>query len=107
MLPMTIIGYVAANVALAGSSPLPFLAALVLPHGIFEIPAIVLAMAAILNLGATLTAPADGKTIGEAWLLAAAKWARMMIAVVLPLFLLAALVEVYITPQVAVLILGK
>ena len=107
MLPMTIIGYVAANVALAGSSPLPFLAALVLPHGIFELPAIILAMAAILNLGATLTAPADGKTIGEAWLLAAAKWARMMIAVVLPLFLLAALVEVFITPQVAVLILGN
>jgi uncharacterized membrane protein SpoIIM required for sporulation/ABC-type transport system involved in multi-copper enzyme maturation permease subunit len=107
MLPLAIIGYVAANVSLAGHSVLTFLVALVLPHGLLEIPAIILAGAAILNLGATLTAPADGKTIGEAWLLALAKWAKIMIGVVFPLFFLAALVEVFITPQVAVWILGK
>ncbi len=107
MLPLAIIGYVAANVSMAGHSALTFLVALVLPHGVFEIPAILLAGAAILNLGATLTAPADGKTIGEAWLLALAKWAKIMIGVVFPLFLLAAVVEVFITPQVAVWILGK
>jgi hypothetical protein len=107
MLPFVIIGYVAANVTLAGHSALTFLVALVLPHGLFEIPAMLLASAAILNLGATFTAPANGKTIGEAWLLALAKWAKIMIGVVLPLFLLAALVEVFITPQVAVWILGK
>jgi uncharacterized membrane protein SpoIIM required for sporulation/ABC-type transport system involved in multi-copper enzyme maturation permease subunit len=107
MLPLAIIGYVAANVSLAGHSALTFLVALVLPHGIFEIPAMLLAGAAILNLGATLTAPADGKTIGEAWLLALAKWAKIMVGVVFPLFLLAAVVEVFITPQVAVWILGK
>ena len=107
MLPLAIIGYVAANVYLAGYSVFTFLVALVLPHGLFEIPAIILAGAAILNLGATLTAPADGKTIGESWLLALAKWARVIIGVVVPLFLLAALVEVFITPQVAVWILGK
>jgi ABC-type transport system involved in multi-copper enzyme maturation permease subunit len=107
MLPLVIIGYVAANVTLAGHSALTFLVALVLPHGLFEIPAMLLAGAAILNLGATLTAPANGKTIGEAWLLALAKWAKIMIGIVLPLFLLAAFVEVFITPQVAVWILGK
>ena len=107
MLPMVIIGFVAANVSLAGHSALTFLVALVLPHGLLEIPAIILAGAAILNLGATLTAPAHGKTIGEAWLLALAKWAKIMLGVVLPLFLLAALVEVFITPQVAVWILGN
>jgi hypothetical protein len=107
MLPFVIIGYIAANVTLAGHSALTFLVALVLPHGLFEIPAMLLASAAILNLGATLTAPANGKTIGEAWLLALAKWAKIMIGVVLPLFLLAAIVEVFITPQVAVWILGK
>jgi uncharacterized membrane protein SpoIIM required for sporulation len=107
MLPMVIIGFVAANVSLAGHSALTFLVALVLPHGLLEIPAIILAGAAILNLGATLTAPAHGKTIGEAWLLALAKWAKIMLGVVLPLFLLAALVEVFITPQVAVWVLGK
>ncbi len=107
MFPLAIIGYVAANVSLAGHSALTFLVALVLPHGLLEIPAIILAGAAILNLGATLTAPAHGRTIGEAWLLALAKWAKIMIGVVVPLFLLAALVEVFITPQVAVWMLGK
>ena len=107
MLPLAIIGYIAANVYMSGSSVFAFLAALVLPHGLFEIPAIILAGAAILNLGATLTAPADGKTIGEAWLQALAKWAKILLGVVFPLFLLAALVEVFITPQVAVWILGK
>jgi uncharacterized membrane protein SpoIIM required for sporulation/ABC-type transport system involved in multi-copper enzyme maturation permease subunit len=107
MLPIVIIGYVAGNIALTGGSPLSFLAALVLPHGLIEIPAIILSGAAILHLGATLTAPAEGKTIGEAWLIAAAKWARIMIGVVLPLFLLAALIEVFITPRVAVFMLGN
>ena len=107
MLPLAIIGYVAANIYLSGSSVFTFLAALVLPHGLFEIPAMILAGAAILNLGATLTAPAQGKTIGEAWLQALAKWAKVMLGVVVPLFLIAAIVEVFITPQVAVWILGK
>lgn len=107
MLPLAIIGYVAANVSLAGNSVFTFLVALVLPHGVLEIPAIILAGAAILNLGATLTAPADGKTIGEAWLQALAKWAKIMFGVVVPLFLFAALIEVFITPQVAVWVLGK
>jgi uncharacterized membrane protein SpoIIM required for sporulation/ABC-type transport system involved in multi-copper enzyme maturation permease subunit len=107
MLPLAIIGYVAANIYLSGSSVFTFLAALVLPHGLFEIPAMILAGAAILNLGATLTAPAQGKTIGEAWLQALAKWAKVMLGVVIPLFLIAAIVEVFITPQVAVWILGK
>lgn len=107
MLPMIVIGFIAGNVSLAGLSPFTFLAALVLPHGIVEIPAIILAGAAILHLGATLAAPAKGKTIGEAWLEALGKWARMMFGVVLPLFLLAAVIEVLITPHVALLILGK
>lgn len=107
ILPMVVIGYITANIVLSGGAPLPFLAALVLPHGIFEIPAILLASAAILNLGATLTAPAHGKTIGEAWLVSLAKWGRVMVGLVLPLFLLAAIVEVYITPLIAVMILGK
>jgi uncharacterized membrane protein SpoIIM required for sporulation len=106
MLPMVIIGYITGNIAAAGLSPLTFLTALVLPHGVFEIPAMILAGAAILNLGASLTAPARGKTIGEAWLHALAKWAKVMVGLVLPLLLLAALIEVFVTPRIAVLIFG-
>jgi uncharacterized membrane protein SpoIIM required for sporulation len=107
MLPIALIAYIAANVAVVGGSPWTFLAALVLPHGILEIPAILLAGMAILNLGATLTAPAEGKTIGEALLVALAKWVKVVVGLVVPLFLAAALVEVYITPRIAVWVLGR
>jgi len=107
ILPLALISYIAANVALAGFSSVQFLAALVLPHGILEIPAILLTGAAILQLGASMAAPAENKTIGEAMLEALARWAQIMLGVVLPLFLLAAVLEVFVTPIVAVQLLGR
>lgn len=107
MLPIAVISYVAANVSQAGYSPLAFLTALVLPHGLFEIPAMILTGAIILNLGATLATPAESQTIGEAWLRSLARWAKVLVGVILPLFLVAAIVEVYITPYIAILILGR
>lgn len=107
MISPIFISYITANVAAAGVSPLTFLVALVLPHGILEFPAIVIAGAAILNLGATLAAPAQNKTLGDAWLCALAKWAKVMIGVVIPLFLAAAIVEVFVTPHIANAILNK
>jgi uncharacterized membrane protein SpoIIM required for sporulation len=107
MLPLIFIAYITANVAAAGFSPALFLGALVLPHGILEIPAIILAGAAVVNLGASLTAPAGGKTLGEAWVVALAKWFKIIVGLVIPLFLAAALVEVFITPYVAVWALSR
>lgn len=107
MLPIAFLAYIAGNIALAGGSPLMFFLALVLPHGILEIPAILLGGAAILSLGATLTSPSQGKTLGEAFVLALARWARVTVGVALPLFLLAAVLEVYLTPHVAVWLLGR
>lgn len=107
MLPIAFLAYIGGNIALAGGSPLMFFLALVLPHGVLEIPAILLAGAAILSLGATLTSPSQGKTLGEAFVLALARWARVTVGVVLPLFLLAAILEVYLTPHVAVWLLGR
>jgi len=107
MLPFIVIGYFMANMANVGLHPLVFFTALVLPHGILEIPAIILAGAAILRLGATLAAPAHGQAIGESWLRSLADWARVMMGLVLPFFLGAALLEVLITPRLAVWILGN
>jgi uncharacterized membrane protein SpoIIM required for sporulation/ABC-type transport system involved in multi-copper enzyme maturation permease subunit len=105
-LPMAIIGYLMANMATIGLSPLTLFSTLVLPHGVLEIPAIILTGAAILQLGATLAAPAPGKTIGEAWLRSLADWARVMVGLVVPLFLGAAVLEVLVTPRLAALVLG-
>jgi uncharacterized membrane protein SpoIIM required for sporulation len=106
MLPLAIAGYLAGAAAAAGLSPLVFLTAFIVPHGVLEIPALVLAGAAILRLGATLVTPARGKTIGEAWLIALADWLRIFIALVVPLLLGAAALEVLVTPRLAQMLLG-
>ncbi len=106
MLPFTLIGYFAATVARAGVSPVTFLLAFVLPHGVLEIPAIIIAGAALFQVGATLTAPARGRTMSEALVESLANWLKVLLAVAIPLFLLAAVLEIYFTPWVATRIFG-
>ena len=105
MLPFIIIGYFTATAARAGIDPVTFLTAFVLPHGILEIPAIILAGAAIFRLGATLSTPAEGRTLGEALLISLADWVKVVL-VVAPLLLGAAILEVFVTPTVALRIFG-
>ncbi len=107
MIAPMLVGYLMASTAVVGLSPGVFLAAFILPHGIFEIPAVLLAGAAILNMGASLAAPSSGKSVGEAWLQSFANWAKMMVAVILPLLLVAAAVEALITPQIAIWLLSR
>jgi len=107
MLPLVLIGYFAATVSTAGLSPLTFLTAFVLPHGILEIPAIIIAGAVILRLGATLASPAPGQTVGESLLRALADWFKVLVGVVIPLLLGAALLEVYVTPRVVMAFFGR
>jgi len=107
ILPFVVIGYFTAIIGHLGISPWLFLTATVLPHGILEIPAILLSSAIILKLGATLSAPAPGYTISEAFLRSLGEWARIMVALVLPIFLGAAILEIFITPQIVILLFGS
>ncbi|MCH7662975.1 MAG: stage II sporulation protein M [Chloroflexi bacterium] len=106
MLPFILIGYFMATVANIGISATIFLTAFILPHGIFEIPAILLAGAAILSMGGSLAAPSDGKKIGEGMLYSLADWAKIMVGIIMPLLLVAAAVEALVTPQIAIRIFG-
>jgi uncharacterized membrane protein SpoIIM required for sporulation/ABC-type transport system involved in multi-copper enzyme maturation permease subunit len=106
MIPFAIIGYFAGNVALAGGSPLTFLVALVLPHAILEVPAAVLAGAAVVQIGLSLISPPEGHSLGERWLRAVGLWAKVCVGLVLPMLVLAAAIEVFVTPRVALLILS-
>jgi uncharacterized membrane protein SpoIIM required for sporulation len=107
MFPLAMIGYITAASAGAGISPFLVILGLVAPHGVLEVPAIILAGAAILRLGAILAAPSPGRTIGEAWLFGLADWAKVMVALVLPLLLGAAALEVLLTPRIALLVFGN
>jgi uncharacterized membrane protein SpoIIM required for sporulation len=81
--------------------------AAVLPHGFLEIPVMVLAGAAILRLGATLVAPAKDMSIGEAVLRGLADWTRMIVGLILPLLIGAAIIEVMLTPLLTALVMGR
>lgn len=105
MIPFGMLGFILAQVLHAGLSPLPFLLA-VIPHGIVEIPAIVIAAAAAVRLGSIVTRPPDDITAGEAWLRALGDTFKIGIGVVTPLLLVAATLEVLLTPRVIAWVLA-
>ena len=107
MLPMIIIGFFAGLVSLTGFSTITILTATLMPHGIFEIPALILAGASILQVGASLVTPHRKETIGESLVSSLADWAKITLALVAPLFLGAAILEVFISPLLMVRLLGR
>lgn len=106
MLPWTLIGYLSAQIAANGGNPVLFFVAAVLPHALFELPALILAGAAALRWHATALSPPPDRSVGESWLLAAADFVRVMVALVVPLLILAALVEAFITPRIVIWVYG-
>ncbi|MBC8336357.1 MAG: stage II sporulation protein M [Anaerolineales bacterium] len=72
----------------------------ILPHGIFEIPAIIFAGAGILYFGAIMVTPDPTKTMGEVFIHAVADWFKIGVGVIFPLLLIAALIETFITPKI-------
>jgi uncharacterized membrane protein SpoIIM required for sporulation len=91
---------------MAGLSPVVFILAFVGPHGIIEIPAAVIATAAALRMGASLVRRDSRLTLGEGWLQALVDFVKLFVFVVLPLLVIAALAEAYVTPQVVCLVYG-
>jgi len=106
MVPIVLVGFLAGQVAWLGYSPLLFVGAFVLPHGILEIPAAVLATAFALRIGASVTAPREGLTVGEGLVQAAADFCKVFLFAVVPLLLLAAFVEANVTPQIVLWAFG-
>ena len=107
LIPMAIVGFFAGQVWLSGANPLQFLLAFILPHGVFELPAAILATALALQMGAALISPRANMNPGESLLSAFADFARGFIFVVVPVLLLAAFMEANITPAVVILLYGK
>lgn len=105
LLPYMILGYLMVPFGAAGVPVWKYLLGFVIPHGIFEIPVMVFLGAAILQIGAGLATPSKGESITDGLLRSIADWAKIMLGVVLPFALMAALVEAFITPRIAVLLL--
>lgn len=99
MAPFVLTGFIAGQLAAGGEDPLLFLAAFILPHGLFEIPAAILAGAFCLRLGLALMAPPAGYTVGQSLLVSIANLLKVGF-LLLPLFMAAAYIEANLTPQV-------
>ena len=106
MVTFIALGFIAALVPLVGMPWWLYIEARILPHGLLEIPAIILAGAAILRMGAVMITPEKERSVGEGWMFALGDWAKVTLGVVLPLFLLAAFLETFLTPQIARLLLS-
>lgn len=105
MAPIGLVGYFAGNFALAGQDPARLILGLVAPHAMLEVPAALLAGAAILKVGLAAISPPCQRTLGQSWLLSLADYARVGVGLVVPLLAGAAALEVFITPLVAVALL--
>ena len=92
------VGVVLGAFQLLGYSPLTLVVNGLLPHGIFEIPALILASAATLHIGVVLVTPQIGRSMGEVVLGMLASWAKIVLGLVVPMLFLAAIIETYVTP---------
>ena len=86
---LQLFGYSASQVALAG----------IVPHGIFEVPAIILASSAVLHIGIILVTPNSKRSLGEVLIESMADWTKISIGLVLPLLAIAAAIETWVTPN--------
>jgi len=98
-------GYLVAMLVQNGVPALSLIVGLFLPHSVFEVPALILSTAAVFQFGVLLATANAEKTIGEVWIAALADWAKIMVGLVLPLLLIGAAIEAWITPRVALLLL--
>jgi stage II sporulation protein M len=107
MLNIGLIGGLYALIELLGLNPMPMFINGVLPHGIFEIPALMIGSALALYMGAVLVTPQTGKSMGEIIIELLADWLKIFLGVVIPLLAVAAVIEAYITPGLLLSVLTK
>lgn len=86
--------------SLGAASPLQFIIAYVLPHGLLEYPAAVIGTAIGLRVGASVMAPPKGFSVGQNLLWSLAQFFKIWLLVVVPLYLAAGLVQQLITTRI-------
>jgi stage II sporulation protein M len=87
--------------------PWPLFLAGIVPHGVFEIPALMIGSAVALYMGVSIVTPQTGKSMGEVILELFADWVKIFLGVVVPLLAVAALIESYITPGLLLSVMTK
>jgi uncharacterized membrane protein SpoIIM required for sporulation/ABC-type transport system involved in multi-copper enzyme maturation permease subunit len=107
MVNIGLIGGLFAVFELLGMHPWPLFLAGIVPHGVFEIPALMIGSAVALYMGVSIVTPQTGKSMGEVILELFADWVKIFLGVVVPLLAVAALIESYITPGLLLSVMTK
>ena len=92
-----IIGGVVGRYAYVGASPWLLILGYLAPHGIIELPMIVLGLGMGVYLGLALIAPPRNFSIGQSLQFALINWIKMLVFVIVPLLLVAAFIEANLT----------
>ncbi len=106
IVPWALIGYIAAQFVLVGQNPFLFVLAAVAPHATVELPAILLATGAALRWHVGIMAPPKDRSLGDAFLDNMTDFFRVFFGLAIPLLILSAFMEAYITPQVLAAVYG-
>jgi uncharacterized membrane protein SpoIIM required for sporulation len=103
ILNISLIGGLFGAIQLIGGIPVwPLFLGGVLPHGIFELPALLAGSAAMLYFGVAFVTPQSGRSFGEAGVELFADWCKIYAGIVVPLMAIAAVIEAYVTPLILV-----
>ena len=105
LVPAGLVGYIVPQLTTAGLDLTVVWAALI-PHSIFEVPAMILVGMVALRLGSSVIAPPPGKTLGEGWLIALGTAVRLWWTLILPILVIAAFVESFLTPAIVLWLIG-
>ncbi len=100
-----VLGYLWLTLSRSGFDMTVFYAG-IFTHGVVEIPVVILATAAAFKLGAIISRPAPGKTVGATWMRGMGDMVKIWIGIVLPGLLIAAALESFVTPRVIAALIG-
>jgi uncharacterized membrane protein SpoIIM required for sporulation len=106
LLNMGLVSFIIAQIVMLGYNPWLFGATFILPHGILEIPAVLIGLTFALRVGAALVSPPAGLDVGQGFILTVANFVKVLVFLVIPLLLLAAYIEANITPQIVLAVYG-
>ena len=102
-----LIGAVLGILPAIGLSPILVFLSGILPHGIFELPSVILLSSTALNMGLRLVTPEAHRSIGETMIISFATVLKILTAVCIPLLIIAALIESNITPRILLAMIGQ
>ena len=106
MAPIAIICYLTLQISSVGVDPWVFLGVLVLPHAILEMPAAIIASAQAMRMGDIILSPLEEGGGIQGIVREIGHFIKLLIVIIMPLLFIAAWIERWITPYLAVKVFG-